>query len=321
MVSHEIIGDDMQAVILSLTQGDAVRAEAGAMMFMTEGVEMDARMDGGLLGGLKRALLVEEASSSPGFAARPRRRASRSPRRTSGKIIPIDLKERADPLPEGRVPLRRRDIGISVAFTKQLGASYFGGGVHPAKSQGKWARVRACGAKSTMDHAQGTGDRSTRAGSSRSTDRRLRHHPGRRPQDQDFRRRRPFLRVPDGTQARLARTLPFSRDADRVNAAQRGDREDVKRDLGGMLGGLGDLIGGDPSTRPRVSILDSGVLLRYEGVVRPPVSRCSGRRGGDLGMDVTVYKEALLRKRGEIRPRAAGRPSRYRRRWSQHAAG
>jgi uncharacterized protein (AIM24 family) len=40
-------------------------------------------------------------------------------------------------------------------------------------------------------------------------------------------------------------TLPFSRLADRINAAQRGDREDVKRDFGGMLGGLGDLIGGD----------------------------------------------------------------------------
>jgi hypothetical protein len=40
-------------------------------------------------------------------------------------------------------------------------------------------------------------------------------------------------------------TLPFSRLADRINAAQKGDREDVKRDFGGMLGGLGDLIGGD----------------------------------------------------------------------------
>ena len=40
-------------------------------------------------------------------------------------------------------------------------------------------------------------------------------------------------------------TLPFSRPADRINAAQRGDREGVKRDFGGMLGGLGDLIGGD----------------------------------------------------------------------------
>ena len=35
MVTHEIIGDDMQAVILSLASGDEVRAEAGAMMFMS----------------------------------------------------------------------------------------------------------------------------------------------------------------------------------------------------------------------------------------------------------------------------------------------
>ncbi|PYR48747.1 MAG: hypothetical protein DMF95_13815 [Acidobacteria bacterium] len=40
-------------------------------------------------------------------------------------------------------------------------------------------------------------------------------------------------------------TLPFSRLADRIIAAHKGDREDVKRDFGGVLGGLGDLIGGD----------------------------------------------------------------------------
>jgi len=40
-------------------------------------------------------------------------------------------------------------------------------------------------------------------------------------------------------------TLPFSRLADRIIAAHKGDCEDVKRDFGGVLGGLGDLIGGD----------------------------------------------------------------------------
>ena len=40
-------------------------------------------------------------------------------------------------------------------------------------------------------------------------------------------------------------TLPFSRLADRIIAARRGDREDVKRDFGGALGALGDIIGGD----------------------------------------------------------------------------
>ena len=46
-VDYRIVGDDMQAVILTLGQGDAVRAEAGAMMYMTEGIEMDAKMAAG----------------------------------------------------------------------------------------------------------------------------------------------------------------------------------------------------------------------------------------------------------------------------------
>ena len=44
MISHEIVGDDMQAVIITLGAGDEVRAEAGAMTFMTEAIELDARM-------------------------------------------------------------------------------------------------------------------------------------------------------------------------------------------------------------------------------------------------------------------------------------
>src|SRR5581483_9707062 len=61
MISHEIIGDDMQAVVLTMGAGDEIRAEAGAMTYMTDGIEMDARMQGGLLGGLKRKILAGES--------------------------------------------------------------------------------------------------------------------------------------------------------------------------------------------------------------------------------------------------------------------
>jgi hypothetical protein len=37
MINHEIIGDDMQAVVISMGAGDEVRAEAGAMTHMTDG--------------------------------------------------------------------------------------------------------------------------------------------------------------------------------------------------------------------------------------------------------------------------------------------
>ena len=61
MITHEILGDDMQAVVLTLGAGDVVRAEAGALMYMTDAVEMDAKMEGGLLGGLKRKFLAGES--------------------------------------------------------------------------------------------------------------------------------------------------------------------------------------------------------------------------------------------------------------------
>src|SRR3954452_7395245 len=61
MVTHEIIGDDMQAVVITMAAGDEVRAEAGAMTYMTDGITMDARMTGGLLGGLKRKFLAGES--------------------------------------------------------------------------------------------------------------------------------------------------------------------------------------------------------------------------------------------------------------------
>ena len=47
MVTHEIAGDDMQALILTMNAGDEIRAEAGAMTYMTDGIEMDA--ENGLL--------------------------------------------------------------------------------------------------------------------------------------------------------------------------------------------------------------------------------------------------------------------------------
>jgi len=61
MITHEIIGDDMQAVVITLAAGEEVRAEAGAMTYMTDGIEMDARMTGGILGGLTRKFLAGES--------------------------------------------------------------------------------------------------------------------------------------------------------------------------------------------------------------------------------------------------------------------
>src|SRR6188768_3519593 len=128
MVNHEIIGDDMQAVILTMAGGDAVRAEAGAMMFMTDAVEMDAKMEGGFLGGLKRKFLAGESFFITHFrcTAPSARVAFAGP--YPGKIIPMTI------VP-GRPILCQKDgflcaigeVDINIAFTRKIGAGFFGG--------------------------------------------------------------------------------------------------------------------------------------------------------------------------------------------------
>jgi uncharacterized protein (TIGR00266 family) len=129
IIDYEIHGDDMQAVEIELDPGEGVRAEAGAMMFMEEGIEMQTSTEGGLFKGFKRMITGESF-----FITTFLNNASRKAHVTfgapyPGKIIPLEL----DRL--GREFLCQKDaflcsargIEIEVAFTKRIGAGIFGG--------------------------------------------------------------------------------------------------------------------------------------------------------------------------------------------------
>src|SRR3989442_10764381 len=128
MISHEIVGDDMQAVIMTLGAGDEVRAEAGAMTFMTDGIEMDARLDGGLLGGLKRKFLAGESLFLTYFksSVASARVAFSGP--YPGKIIRFPLQNSSVLCQRDSFLCAAGTIDINIAFTKRLGAGFFGGG-------------------------------------------------------------------------------------------------------------------------------------------------------------------------------------------------
>ena len=118
-VDYTIIGDDMQMVEVELDPGETVIAEAGAMNYMEPDIVFEARMGDGseaesgimgkLFGAGKRALTGESIFmthfSNQGGVKRHVAFAAPYP----GKIIPMDLAQdgRRDPLPEGRLPLRR----------------------------------------------------------------------------------------------------------------------------------------------------------------------------------------------------------------------
>jgi uncharacterized protein (TIGR00266 family) len=129
VVDFQILGDDMQVVEVELDPGEAVRAEAGAMMYMSDGIEMQTSTGGGLFRGFKRMITGESffittfiySGSGKGHVA------FGAP--YPGKIIPLQLGEHG-----GRFLCQKdaflcaaRGIEIEVAFTKKMGTGLFGG--------------------------------------------------------------------------------------------------------------------------------------------------------------------------------------------------
>src|SRR4051795_4892260 len=248
MITYEIIGDDMQAVVITMAAGDEVRAEAGAMTYMTDGIEMDARMQGGLLGGLKRKFLAGESLFLTFFRSSVQGAKVAFSGPYPGKILRMPLQNSAMLCQRDSFLCAAGDVEINVEFTKRLGAGFFGG-------EGF-----------ILQRLEGTGEVFIHSGGTIVP---LELKPGERLRvdtgclvafdptvDYDikfvggiktaiFGGEGLFFPSRTGPGRVWIQTLPFSRLADRIMAARRGDREDVKRDFGGTLGAIGDLIGGD----------------------------------------------------------------------------
>src|SRR5689334_12964528 len=126
-MEYKILGDVMQALQIDLRQGEELYAEAGAMLYMGPGIDLQARMQGGLMKGLMRKFLAGESMFMSVFrcAATSGRLALANP--IAGKIFPVQL--------NGNTVLAERNaylaaignVDLSVAFTKRFGAGLFGG--------------------------------------------------------------------------------------------------------------------------------------------------------------------------------------------------
>lgn len=134
-MQHQIIGDDVQAVVLSLNTGETVRAEAGAMLYMSDSIEMSTQVgtgkDGGMVGalmsGLKRAVSGDSffiTTFTAGGQAGQVAFAGPYP----GKIMPVNLQETGTLLCQRDSYLcSDTEVDVSIAFTRKFGAGFFGG--------------------------------------------------------------------------------------------------------------------------------------------------------------------------------------------------
>ena len=138
-VDYELIGDDMQIVEIELDPGEAVIAEAGAMNYMDEGIQFEAKMgdgsrsDSGFFGkllGAGQRMLTGESIFMTHFtntAEAKQRVAFSAP--YPGKILPIDLSAIGGELICQKDAFLCAALGVEVgiAFHKRLGAGFFGG--------------------------------------------------------------------------------------------------------------------------------------------------------------------------------------------------
>jgi uncharacterized protein (TIGR00266 family) len=140
VVDYEIFGDDMQYVEIELDPGEAAIGEAGAMMMMQDGIDMDtifgdgsSQQSGGLFGkllGAGKRLITGESLFTTIFhneAQGKRRVAFAAP--YPGKIIPVQLSEMGGTLicQKDSFLCAARGVSLGIAFQRKLGVGLFGG--------------------------------------------------------------------------------------------------------------------------------------------------------------------------------------------------
>ncbi len=138
-VDYRIHGDDMQFVEIELDPNEAVVAESGSMMFMDDGVAMEAifgdgsAQSGGIMSalfGAGKRILTGESLFMTAYQNRgigKKRAAFGAP--YPGKIIPVRLSELGGELiaQKDSFLCAAKGVSVGIAFQKRLGAGLFGG--------------------------------------------------------------------------------------------------------------------------------------------------------------------------------------------------
>ena len=126
-MEYKIVGDVMQALQMELQQGEEVYAEAGSMLYISQGIDLQAKMQGGFMKGLMRKFLAGESLFMSCFrgVAPNAKMALANP--IAGKIFPIELRGNTILAERNAFLCAIGNVDLSVAFTKKFGAGLFGG--------------------------------------------------------------------------------------------------------------------------------------------------------------------------------------------------
>jgi uncharacterized protein (TIGR00266 family) len=260
-VDYKIFGEDLQYVEVELDPQEAVVAEAGGMMYMEAGVEMETifgdgsaqQQSGGFMGALMGAgkrLLTGESLFMTVFQNRATvKRCVAFGAPYPGRIVPVHLADLGGELivQKDAFLAAAKGVSIGIAFQRKLGVGLFGGeGFIMQRLQGDgWAFIHAGGM--LMERTLGAGeslrvDTGCIVGFQPSVAYDIQAVRG--VKSAIFGGEGLFFATLQGPGKIWLQSLPLSRMANRIVAAVpgivRGGREE-----GSVLGGLGSILGGD----------------------------------------------------------------------------
>ena len=259
-VDYEIVGDDLQFVKIELDPQEAAVAEAGMMMYVEDGIEIDTvfgdgspQQQGGFMGallGAGRRLLTGESLFTSVFhneSNQKRKVAFAAP--YPGKIQAVHLAERGGELicQKDSFLCAAKGVSLGIAFNKRFGAGLFGGeGFIMQRLTGDgWVFIHAGGTLEEKTLAAGEGlrvDTGCLVALQPSVTYDIQMVRGLK--TALFGGEGLFFATLRGPGRVWLQSLPFSRLASRIYAAapQTGGR---RVDEGSLLGGLGNLLDGD----------------------------------------------------------------------------
>ncbi len=262
-IDFNIIGEDLQAVVVTLDPGEAAVAEAGAFLYSQDGIEMGTHLSmkkdaGGILGRLFEAgkrVLTGDSFFVTFFTNNTRDRrdvAFAAP--YPGRVMPIELADYG-----GQITCQKdsflcaaRGVEVDIAFNKRIGAGLFGGeGFILQKLSSPSGRGMAFlhAGGTLVERTLGPGeilraDTGCLVGFERTVDYDIQMVPGIR--NKLFGGEGLFFVKLTGPGRVILQTLPFSRLADRIiAAAPSAGGKSVGE--GSVLGGIGRLLDGDNS--------------------------------------------------------------------------
>ena len=126
-MDYRIVGDVMQALEVTLRQNEELFAEAGAMLYMGNGIELQAKMQGGIVKGLMRKFLAGESLFMSVLRCNGPQGKMALANPIAGRIFPIELRGNTIVAERNAFLCGIGNVDLSIAFTKRFGAGLFGG--------------------------------------------------------------------------------------------------------------------------------------------------------------------------------------------------